>query len=257
VDLSARDLILFLTGGAAGIFGGMLGVGGGFLMNPVQFWILDAILGDPTVAIRMAFGTGLAVALTLSISGVTGHLRRGAVEIRPATILGISGILSGFMGGSVAGILSAGLLRPLFALILITGAAGLYIRRKACTTGDLDIRTHPALLVMMGSFAGFLSGLFGVGGGFVLVPLLVLVGRYPVHRAVGTSAAFIAIAAAGGSFLISFRPLHPDPFHSRISATSISGPLSRSLPVRCRWPGPVFVSPTRFRGIGCRRSSRS
>lgn len=209
-----RELVLFITGMVAGTFGGMLGVGGGFLMNPVQFWLLDGVIGDPSIATRIAFATGLAVALPLSISGAAGHFRRGAVDLQAAMILGFSGMIAGFAGGSVAEILSADLLRPLFALILLSGAAGLYLRGTLSAMEGDARDVHPALLVAMGLCTGFLSGLFGVGGGFVLVPLLVLVCRYPMHRAVGTSTAFIVLAATGGilSYIVHAPPPGVIPF---------------------------------------------
>ena len=72
-------LSLLVTGIGVGFASGLLGVGGCFIMVPVQFWVLASMGIDPTIAIKIAFGTNLAVVLPTALSGAIGHSRRKAV----------------------------------------------------------------------------------------------------------------------------------------------------------------------------------
>ena len=72
-------IALLITGVGVGFASGLLGVGGCFIMVPVQFWALISIGVDPTIAIRIAFGTNLAVVFPTAISGAIGHNRKKAV----------------------------------------------------------------------------------------------------------------------------------------------------------------------------------
>ena len=71
-------------------------------MVPIQFFLLTSLGVDPTTAIRVAFGTSLAVILPTAISGALGHARRGVVLYRPMILMGISGLFAALIGGTVA-----------------------------------------------------------------------------------------------------------------------------------------------------------
>ena len=95
-------LVLLATGMFVGFFCGLLGVGGGFIMVPVQIWALTSTGIEPTLATRIAFGTSLAVVLPTALRGCHGHSCRGVVLWRPGIALGLSGLLGAFLGGTVA-----------------------------------------------------------------------------------------------------------------------------------------------------------
>ena len=77
-------IILLITGICVGFASGLLGVGGCFIMIPVQFWVLTSIGINPKIAILVAFGTNLLVVLSTAISGALGHSRKNAVLWREA-----------------------------------------------------------------------------------------------------------------------------------------------------------------------------
>ena len=90
---------LILTGITAGTASGLFGVGGGFLMTPVQYWLYTSGGIDSTLATRLAFGTSLAVMIPTMISGAFAHHRRGAVNWQAAIPMGCAAVFGGLAGG--------------------------------------------------------------------------------------------------------------------------------------------------------------
>ena len=192
--------ILIGTGLLAGFMSGLLGVGGGFLYAPVMFFVLlgSGVPGD--IAILVAFGTSLAAAFPTVLTGAAGHTRKGNVVWRDALIMGVCGILTGFIGGTAATYLPVQILTILFGVMLIIGA----IRLVTCLPSGTGERMTAPLAGGIGGAAGFLSGLLGIGGGTVLVPLMVLLGKFSMKKAAATSSAAIVFITLGGvlSYLI-------------------------------------------------------
>ena len=187
--------ILILTGVSAGFASGLMGVGGCFLMVPVQYWLLSAGGLDGTLATRIAFGTGLAVTLPTMVSGTLGHQRRGMVDWHAAAPMGAAAVAGALLGGTFAAVLPGDVLRMFFSTVVLLMAARLFWQPKECEDCRF-IRSIP-LFLAIGAGVGLVSGLAGLGGGVILVPVLILLLGYPVHRAVGTSAACLIFSSAG------------------------------------------------------------
>ena len=188
-------LALVITGIVAGFASGMIGVGGCFIMVPVQYWLLTADGLDGTLAIRVAFGTGLAVTLPTVMSAAYGHSRRGGVDWQTAVPMGLSAICGAVTGGAIAAGLPGQILKFIFSLLVIIMAI-----RMIWDVGDTDIqpdRRSYALLLSIGFGVGIITSLAGVGGGVVMIPILVLLMHFPMHRAVGTSSACLIFSSAG------------------------------------------------------------
>ena len=98
---------LILIGICAGFASGLLGVGGGFLIVPLQFFLLKYIGVEPDLAILISFGTSLAIIIPTSLSGAYRHTRTMDNIIAPGIRLGIFGIIGGAIGGFVASGLSS------------------------------------------------------------------------------------------------------------------------------------------------------
>jgi len=186
---------LFFTGITSGTISGLFGVGGGSLMTPVQFWLYTAGGLDSTLATRLAFGTSLAVIIPTMISGALAHHNRGAVDWQAAIPLGLAAICGGFTGGIAASHLPGGLLRLFFAVFLLIMAARMIWHIRECPV--CEPRGSPAGYLCIGFIIGILSGLTGLGGGALLVPILVILLGYPIHRAVGTSSACLIFSSGG------------------------------------------------------------
>lgn len=195
MDPVFQGIILFLTGIAAGIESGAFGVGGGSLMTPVQFWLYTAGGTDSTLATRVAFGTSLAVIIPTMVSGALAHHRHGVVDWQAALPMGCAAIFGGLAGGVAAARLPGAVLRTFFAVFILIIAIRMVWHLKECP--GCEQRREPILYLVTGFFIGIVSGLTGLGGGALLVPVLVLFFGYPIHRAVGTSSACLIFSSAG------------------------------------------------------------
>lgn len=182
---------------------GLLGVGGGFIMVPVQIWALTSMGIEPTIATRLALGTSLAVILPTALSGCQGHACRGVVLWRPGIAVGASGLLGAFLGGIIAAHAPADLLQRFFGLVVLLGGlrmllSGRIAARVACSNGDKELKGSLPQYFVLGSAVGIVSGLSGIGGGVILIPVMVIFMGFGMHQAVGTSSIAIAIISVGG-----------------------------------------------------------
>jgi uncharacterized membrane protein YfcA len=195
MDPLIQSACLFFTGIVAGTVSGLFGVGGGSLMTPVQFWLYISGGMDSTLATRLAFGTSLAVIIPTMISGALGHHRHGAVDWKAALPLGLAAILGGLAGGMIASHIPGSALRLFFAVFILIMAVRMVWHLQGCPA--CEPRGSVFQFLIIGFFIGTLSGLTGLGGGALLVPVLVIFLGFPIHRAVGTSSACIIFSAAG------------------------------------------------------------
>ncbi|MDD2613900.1 MAG: sulfite exporter TauE/SafE family protein [Methanosarcina sp.] len=189
-------VIMILTGAFTGIISGLLGVGGGFVMTPVQYWLLQETGLQPDLAIRVALGTSLFVILLNSISVALKYHQKHAVQWKQATIMGITGSIFSFGGAAVASQLSASTLSTIFGIVVIIGALRTYL---APAVRESEISTNQALYILAGIFIGFFSGLLGIGGGVIALPIMLIFLHFGMRKAVGTSSAVIMFTSFGGS----------------------------------------------------------
>jgi len=189
-------LILLGTGVFVGFAGGLLGVGGGFIMAPVQYFIFIDMGVVPDDAIKLAFGTNLLVILLISLSGMWRHHKLGAVNWRAGIIMGISGLVFAYGGATLATHLPGDVLKVTFGVIVLLSA----IRMLTAKTGPTKREpvSNPWVWFAWGIPLGLIAGMLGVGGGVVAVPIMVLALRFKIHNAVATSLAMIFFNSIGG-----------------------------------------------------------
>lgn len=191
-------LILFLTGAFTGIISGLLGVGGGFIMFPVQYWLLQEAGLHPDLAIRIALGTSLFVIFLNSISVTLKYQKRRAVLWRQAILMGVFGSVASFGGSAVVAYLPASVLSTIFGIVIILGALRTY-KTPAVKERKEDISSSKLSYVFAGILIGFFSGLLGIGGGVIGIPIMLIILRFEMLEAIGTSAAVIMFTSSGGS----------------------------------------------------------
>ncbi len=184
-----------------GVSLGLLGGGGSVLALPVLVYVVGI---DPKPAIAMT----LVIVGTVSLLGAIPHWQKGNLDWSKALIFGSSTMVGAFLGAKLAGLpfITSLVQMTLFASAMLT-AAGFMIWRSGCPspkTAEPELLTKPLCpycwlwLMTEGVGIGVLTGLVGVGGGFAIVPALVLLGKVPMKKAIGTSLLIIAINSVAG-----------------------------------------------------------
>jgi len=190
---------LLATGAGAGFTSALLGVGGGFIIVPASHWLILAMGVSKDIAMRIAIGTSLLVILPTAISGTWRHNKKGAVRWKTALVLGSCALVGGLVGATLAAHLPAKVLARFFGGLVLAIAIwmGLGIMPKL-KREDNEPREKFWLVAACGFPIGIVSGLTGLGGGALIVPMLVLALNFPMHDAVGTSVASIIFVSLGG-----------------------------------------------------------
>ncbi|MGB6872966.1 MAG: sulfite exporter TauE/SafE family protein [Dehalococcoidia bacterium] len=187
------------VGAGAGFASGLLGVGGGFIMVPVSYWIILAMGISPDIAIRIAFGTSLLVILPTVVSGTWRHNKKRAIRWKTALILGSCALVGALVGATLAAHIPGEILKTGFGGLVIAVALwmGLGLMPKLRREAE-EPRENFGLVAACGFPIGMVTGLTGLGGGVLIVPMLVLALNFPMHIAIGTSVASIILASLGG-----------------------------------------------------------
>ncbi|TVQ32731.1 MAG: sulfite exporter TauE/SafE family protein [Phycisphaeraceae bacterium] len=183
--------MLYALLGAAlvGISLGLLGSGGSILTVP----ILVYLLGHEEKA---AIAEALAIVGLISLAGAARAALRGMVDWRRVLLFGGPGMVGAVLGGLLARwVPGAAQVAMLGAIMLI--AAYMMARRKD-RERPVERPTPALLIILQGLGVGMITGLVGVGGGFLIVPALALLGGVPMHTAIGTSLAIITLNCAAG-----------------------------------------------------------
>ena len=189
-------IALLITGIGVGFASGLLGVGGCFIMIPVQIWVLTASGVTVDIATKVAFGTNLLVVLPTALSGTVGHSRKGAVLWKAGIVLGVTGAFSSLLGGYVAAHLPGEILKTVFGVAILAGAVRMLTAKPPKVTEE---PTKSMLAYFLwGIPLGFASGLIGIGGGVLMVPVMTAILKFKMHQAVGTSTAMMIFTSIGG-----------------------------------------------------------
>ena len=189
---------LLATGAIAGVLAGLLGVGGGIVIVPVLFWIFDFLGVPDVVSMHLAVGTSLSTIIATSISSARAHHKRGSIDVELLKSWAPLLFVGALVGGIAAKFLAADSLTAIFAVIALVVSINMAIPQNLKLADTL-----PKGVVGKGFMPGgigVVSALMGIGGGTLSVPILSAF-SFPVHRAVGTAAAFgliIAIPATIG-----------------------------------------------------------
>ncbi len=213
---STNILLLFGLGGAVGFLSGLFGVGGGFLMTPLLIMV-----GIPSTVAAASDSNQIVAAST---SGTFAHYRLGNVDFKMGLLLIIGGVLGGTVGVQFIKVLRA-MGNADFVIkityVVMLGVIGFYmfmeslqsLRKKPVETRRVEaapakvslynrmiqalpyqmhfeksgVTLSPLLPLILGVFVGILAAIMGVGGGFIMVPVMVYMLRMPMHVVVGTS----------------------------------------------------------------------
>ena len=188
--------ILLGTGVGVGFASGLLGVGGGFIITPVQYLLFTNMGMSTDIAMKVAFGTSLLVILPTVASGAWRHHKKGAVRWRAAIIMGICGFMAAFGGATLATHLPGETLKIVFGVVVLASGTRMLISRPL--KSEQEAKDNPWLWVAWAVPVGLVTGMTGLGGGVVAVPVMVLALKFKMHDAIATSLAMIIFTSAGG-----------------------------------------------------------
>jgi uncharacterized membrane protein YfcA len=180
--IDAADILSVGSGVLVGFALGLLGGGGSILATPLLLYVVG--VKSPHVAI----GTGALAVSANAFGNLIAHSRAGNVKWPCAAVFALSGIAGAFAGAALGKAMDGSKLLFLFGLVMLAVAAAMLSPRAA--SGDPDVRINPAIglrLVLIGALVGLLSGFFGIGGGFLIVPGIMLGSGMATINAVGSS----------------------------------------------------------------------
>lgn len=189
-----------------GVTLGLLGGGGSILTVPILLYV--AGLGP-----KEAIATSLLVVGVTSAAGAVSHARAGRVQWRTGLIFGAAGMAGAYGGGRIAAFIPGTWLVVAFGLMMAVTAGAMLRGRREVKPAAHDGRMPVLRIVVDGLAVGAVTGLVGAGGGFLVVPVLVLLGGVPMATAVGTS--LVVIALKSGAGLLGY-----------LASTSIDWPLA-------------------------------
>ncbi|MFK3844776.1 sulfite exporter TauE/SafE family protein [Stenotrophomonas sp. NPDC078853] len=188
------DFMQLVLGGLSGVLVGftlgLVGGGGSILAVPLMVYVVG--VNNPHIAIGTS---ALAVAANAAMN-LANHARRGNVRWDCAAVFAAAGVIGAYGGSTLGKAIDGQKLLFLFALLmLVVGALMLRGRGEGGKTDVRLDRTTGPRLAGLGGLAGALSGFFGIGGGFLIVPGLIAATRMPMLLAIGSS--LVAVTAFG------------------------------------------------------------
>jgi len=197
--------ILMGLGFGVGAFGTLIGAGGGFLLVPIFVLFLHLLPPD-------AVGTSLALVFLNALSGTTAYLRQRRVDLSLGWKFAAATVPGAIGGAYLTRLLSSHLFGLGFAALLLAIATALFLGRtaapsaRAATRAIVDVhgRRHTYAVdawkgVVVSFGVGLVSSVFGIGGGIIHVPFLIVVLGLPVHVATATSHFVLSISTLVGA----------------------------------------------------------
>lgn len=188
----------FALAAIIGLSLGLMGGGGSILTVPIFVYVLG-------FAAKPAIAMSLPVVGATSLVGALGHWRAGNVLLRQAFLFGAIAMAGSYLGARLAVFISGAAQLMMLAFVMLAAAASM-LRSKRNDPPQTDGEVGPAhktslpigKILVVGLTVGVLTGIVGIGGGFLIVPALVVLGRVPMKQAVGTSLLVIAMNSISG-----------------------------------------------------------
>jgi uncharacterized protein len=188
----AADVLGLLSGSLVGFSLGLVGGGGSVLALPLMIYVV----GVPSV--HIAIGTTAFAVAVNAAANLVSHARSGTVKWRCVGVFAAAGMVGAFGGSNLSKVVDRQKLLVLFAILMLIIAAVMLVRRSVEGEADVELCRENFLKLMAGGLVtGALSGFFGIGGGFLIVPGLMFATGMPIVNAVGSS--LVAVTAFGAT----------------------------------------------------------
>lgn len=200
-----EELWLIPLGFVAGLLGSIIGLGGGIIIVPVL-----TFLGFPP---PLAASNSLFATFSNAVASSTTYAKQKRIKYSLGLRLGLLCIPGSVLGALVSAEITSSMFKILFGVVLIAASYYIFSKRNLEPTESSQIKKASLLSIIASFFAGIISGLFGIGGGIVFVPLLVIVMGLGMKNAAPTSQFILLFASASGLLTHGFLG-HPDYFQS-------------------------------------------
>ena len=181
--------LVLLLAVAVGVSLGLLGGGGSILAVPLLVYVAG-------LESKEAIATSLFVVGVTSLAALVPHARAGRVRWRTGLLFGAAAMVGAYVGGRLAAFIPGTVLLVAFSLMMLATAVAMIRGRREVKEREGGMRT--GLVLAEGGVVGLVTGTVGAGGGFLVVPALVLLGGLPMSIAVGTSLLVIAMKSFAG-----------------------------------------------------------
>jgi len=207
-------LLLFIIGLLGGMLGSLVGLGGGIIIVPALLFIGNYTSLLPSITPQFAVGTSIIILIVTGLSSTIAYMRQKTVYFKAGLIFFIGSGPGAYVGALVNKAIELNLFYICFGVFIILISILLsvqkYLEPKTKQLGSIHIfedengvnhtiHFHPILAVVIAFFVGILSGLFGIGGGSLMVPAMLLLFRFPASVAVATSMFMVFLSSIIGS----------------------------------------------------------
>ena len=183
-----------IIGLTAGAFGGILGIGGGLIMVPLMVEVLK-------LSQHKAHGTSLLALVFTGIGGAITYSLNSAIDFTAAALLALTAVITSPIGARYCNVLTEAKLKKYFGAFLIFCSVLLLLKPHLTNfIGTVPGYAKIIILLITGTFTGFLSGMMGIGGGTIMIPVMVILTGFTQHLAQGTSLLVMVPAGAIGAF---------------------------------------------------------
>lgn len=193
-------ITLIALGLIGGFFSGWLGIGGGIIMAPLLLYV-PAWLGAGDLDMRQVAGLTMVQSLFATGSGVLVHRRFRFVSRSLMLWMGLSIALATLAGALISIKVSSGALLAVFAAMALVAAAMMFIPRREPADEPLaaEVEFNHGLTVAISLFLGFIGGLIGQTGAFIIIPVMLYILKIPTRTTIGTSLGVVFLAGITGT----------------------------------------------------------
>ena len=196
---------LFAVGIGVGVFGALVGIGGGLIMVPLFMLTMLAPNGSTFQNVQQVIGTSLFGVLLNAMSGTWAYIRQKRVMFRAAVPFALATIPGAWMGSYITEYFTGSSFSITFGITLVALGIFMYLKsrsKKATASAEsFDVATaqfNMTVGIILSFGVGFLSSILGIGGGVIHVPMMVFILGFPAHVAVATSTSVLMVSSAIG-----------------------------------------------------------
>lgn len=200
IQFSPRVLVVelvFLIGLATSFFSGLVGIAGGIMAGPALLYLLPA-LGGTALDMKAVAGLTMTQGLFASLSGAFRHGKAGFSNARLVSWIAPGMVAFMALGAVLSKYLSERLLLAIFAFLALAASASMLAPAKEAEAGAREVIFIRWKALLLGSAIGFLGGLVGQGGSFILIPAMIYILGIPIRAALGSNLAIVSLAALAG-----------------------------------------------------------